>query len=227
MTDTRAATPTDQLATWTSTFGREYTDRNTLSLDEMDAAFGDQFGIRKSEIYRQLVGPDRLPTGRILEVGCNIGLQLRLLERANPGLEFHGLEPQGYAIERAQALSPNMRFHAGTAFALPFPDRHFDLVMTHGVLIHIHPKDLPKALAEIVRVSRRYVLAHEYYAPETVEIAYHGKTGLLWKTDFAARYREVAPSLRDVEVRYYPYSESTGGPGLVDQVVLFEKGADA
>jgi pseudaminic acid biosynthesis-associated methylase len=216
-------TTTDQLQVWTSGFGREYTDRNTLSVDEMDAAFGQQFGIRKSEIYRDLVGPGRLPSGRVLEVGCNIGLQLRLLERANPGLEFHGLEPQPYALEQARAHSPGMHFHQGTAFALPFPDRSFDLVMTHGVLIHIHPKDLPRAIGEIHRVSRRYILCHEYFAPDTVEIKYHGQQGLLWKTDFAKRYRELQPGMREVAVRYYPYSDADGGPGLVDQVVLFDK----
>ncbi len=216
-------TSTDQLQAWTTGFGREYTDRNTLSVDEMDAAFEAQFGIRKSDIFRDLVGPDRLPSGRVLEVGCNIGLQLRLLERANPGLEYHGLEPQPYALAQARFLSPNMHFHPGTAFALPFPDRSFDLVMTHGVLIHIHPDDLPKAIREIGRVSRRYILCHEYYAPETVEIKYHGQQGLLWKTDFAKRYQEQCPGIQEVEQRYYPYSESAGGASLVDQVTLFEK----
>ncbi len=216
-------TLTRQLDTWTSEFGQAYTERNNLSLDDMDRTFAEQFGVAKSAIYRDLVGPDRLPTGKVLEVGCNIGLQLRLLERANPGLEYHGLEPQGYAIDRAREHAPNMHFHPGTAFALPFPDGAFDLVMTHGVLIHIHPGDLPKALAEICRVSRRFVLAHEYYAPTTVEISYRGKAGLLWKTDFALRYEEVCPALERVEVRYYPYSEAAGGPGLSDQVVLFEK----
>jgi pseudaminic acid biosynthesis-associated methylase len=218
-----SSTDTSQLSTWTSTFGREYTDRNTMTTDEMDVAFGAQFGIRKSEIYRELVGPDRLPAGTVLEVGCNIGLQLRLLEKANPGLEFHGLEPQPYAIERARRLSPNMTFHVGTAFALPFPDRSFDLVMTHGVLIHIHPNDLGRALAEIERVSRRFVLCHEYYAPETVEVRYQGQAGLLWKTDFARRYREVCPRLRELTVRLFPYSAACGGPELVDQVALFER----
>ncbi len=213
----------EQLRTWTTDFGREYTDRNTLSVDEMDAAFGRQFGIRKSEIFRDLVGPSRLPTGRALEVGCNIGLQLQLLRRGNPGLELHGLEPQPYALARAKELSPEVQFHHGNAFALPFPDQSFDLVMTHGVLIHIHPGDLPKAIREIHRVSRRYILCHEYYAPETVAIRYHGQDGLLWKTDFAKRYREECPSIREVAVRYYPYSESDGGGALVDQVVLIEK----
>lgn len=214
---------TRQLSTWTSEFGRDYTDRNNLSLDEMDRAFEEQFGIAKTRIYRELVGPDRLPSGKVLEVGCNVGLQLRLLQRANPGLEFHGLEPQGYALEKARALAPDMHFHQGTAFALPFPDRSFDLVMTHGVLIHIDPKDLAAAQREIGRVSRRFVLCHEYYAPETVEVRYHGQQGLLWKTDFARRYREACPDLRELECRYYPYSEATGGPKLADQVTLFEK----
>jgi pseudaminic acid biosynthesis-associated methylase len=214
---------TDQLSTWTSDFGRAYTDRNTMTTDDMDEEFGRQFGIRKSEIYRELVGPARLPEGRVLEVGCNIGLQLRLLEKANRGLEFHGLEPQPYAIERARQLSPNLVFHQGNAFALPFPARSFDLVMTHGVLIHIHPDDLPRAIHEIERVARQYVLCHEYYAPELTEVRYHGREGLLWKTDFAQQYRAVRPHLRELAVRYYPYSETCGGAELVDQVALFLK----
>jgi len=219
--------PTNQLTAWTSTFGREYTDRNAMTLDEMDAAFGAQFGTRKSEIYRHLVGPARLSEGRVLEVGCNIGLQLRLLERVNPALEFHGIDPQSYALERARTLAPNMHFHQGTAFALPFPDGSFDLVFTHGVLIHIHPDDLSRALAEIHRVSRSLILAHEYYSPETTAIPYHGREALLWKTDFARRYREQFPDLRERSVRYYPYSDECGGPSLVDQVVLFSKGRAA
>jgi pseudaminic acid biosynthesis-associated methylase len=216
---------TEQLSTWTSTFGREYTDRNTMSVDEMDQSFGTQFGIRKSEIYRELIGSSRLAAGRVLEVGCNIGLQLALLERANPGLELHGVEPQAYALGRARSLAPNRHFHQGTAFALPFEDASFDLVMTNGVLIHIAPDHWATALGEIHRVSRRFIWCHEYYAPETAEVRYHGQAGLLWKTDFAARYRELFPSLREIAVRYYPYSEACGGPDLVDQVVLFEKGS--
>jgi len=218
-----SGTPTPQLAQWTSEFGRSYTDRNTMTADEMDAAFATQFGLRKSAIYHELVGPGRLPTGRALEVGCNIGLQLELLAKANPALELHGVEPQEYARERARARLPRMHFHAGDAFRLPFPDGAFDLVFTHGVLIHIDPEHLPRALAEIARVSARYVLCHEYYARETVAIRYHGQEGLLWKTNFAERYREVAPALREVAVRFYPYSDECGGPDLVDQVALLEK----
>lgn len=218
-----ASTTTRQLSTWTSEFGRDYTDRNTFSTEEMDREFEAQFGVRKTTIYRELLGPDRLAGGRALEVGCNIGMQLRLLERANPSLELHGIEPQEYALERARSLSPNVHFHQGTAFELPFEDRSFDVVFTHGVLIHIHPNDLGRALSEIHRVARRLVLVHEYYAPELTEIPYHGQAGLLWKTDFAREYTRRFADLTPLEVRYYPYAEAYGGPALVDQVALLAK----
>ncbi|MEO8449708.1 MAG: pseudaminic acid biosynthesis-associated methylase [Gemmatimonadota bacterium] len=214
---------TPELQVWTSEFGRAYTDRNTLSVEDMDQAFAAQFGVAKTVIYRELVGAARLPAGRVLEVGCNIGLQLRLLERVNPGLEFHGLEPQPYAVKQARELSPNMTFHDGTAFALPFEDRSFDLVMTHGVLIHINPKDLPRALAEIHRVSRRFVLCHEYYAERPTEIRYHDRDGLLWKRNFGQAYLDQFADLRAVAVKLYAYAPEYGGPGLVDQVMLLER----
>lgn len=214
---------TSQLGAWTSGFGRAYTDRNTMSADAMDATFAARFGVPKTTIYRELVGVGRLTGGRALEVGCNIGLQLELLGRANPSLALAGVEPQEYAIARARQRLPTAQFLQGSAFALPFEDGSFDLVFTHGVLIHIHPADLPRALREIHRVSSRFILAHEYFAPETVEVRYREANDMLWKTDFARSYRDLFPALREVELRYYPYLDAGPASDLVDQVVLFEK----
>lgn len=214
---------TEQLSAWTSGFGREYTDRNTMTAEEMDAAFADEFGVRKSAVYRELLGPDRLAGGDALEVGCNIGLQLDLLSRANPGLRLHGVEPGAYALGRARARLPGATLHQGTAFALPQPDASMDLVMTNGVLIHIHPDHLGRALDEIHRVAARFILCHEYYAPSCTAVGYRGHDGLMWKTDFAAEYRRRFPGLREVALRYYPHRESGPGAGLVDQLALFEK----
>ncbi len=211
-----------QLDTWTSGFGREYTDRNTLSLEQMDAEAAAQLGMSKTAIYRDVL-KGRLPTGRVLEVGCNIGLQVRALAALNPRLEIHGLEPQSYAVEKARELAPALTFHQGTAFELPFPEASFDLVMTNGVLIHIAPDDLPRAIAEIVRVSRRYVFLHEYFAETPTEVRYHGHLGLMWKRDFAAAYQSAFPELVQIERRDFPYSPAYGGPDLVDQVVLLDK----
>lgn len=217
-----SASTTAQLDSWTSSFGREYTDRNTLSLEQMDREAAEQLGTSKTDIYRAVL-KDRLPAGRVLEVGCNIGIQVRTLAALNPRLEIHGLEPQSYAVEKARALAPALTFHQGSALDLPFPDASFDLVMTNGVLIHIAPADLPRAMAEIVRVSRRYVFLHEYFAETPTEVKYHGRQGLMWKRDFAAAYQAAFPSLVRIEHRTFPYSAAYGGPDLVDQVALLDK----
>src|SRR5262249_10851693 len=84
----------------------------------------------------------------------------------------------------------------GSLARLPFPDRSIDLVFTAGVLIHVPLADLPAALGEIYRCSRRYVLAVEYAAAEETVIPYRGHSNLVWKRDFLGHYRAQFPDLR-------------------------------
>jgi pseudaminic acid biosynthesis-associated methylase len=216
--------PTKQLTAWTTEFGKEYTDRNPIAIEEMDRELGEYYGIGlKSHLFRQFLPVERLSSGKVLEVGSNIGMQLKILQTVNPALALFGLEPMEYALEKGRALNPDINFTQGTAFSIPFEDNTFDLVMTNGVLIHIHPTDLPKALSEIHRVSRRYIMVHEYYAATPTEVKYHGKTDLLWKTDFVHLYTSSFQDLRPVEMRYLNYPDPVTKAPLVDQVALLEK----
>jgi len=58
---------------------------------------------------------------------------------------------------------------------------------------------LPLVMSEVVRVTRRYVLAGEYYAPETVEVPYRGLQGALFKRDYGKLYAELFPGLALVD----------------------------
>ena len=214
---------TDQLKAWTSGFVQAYTERNALPADEADVLLGRQYGIEsKSALFREVLGP-HLGEGRALEVGCNAGNQLHILGKAVPGLEIHAVEPQEHAMRLARERNPRANVVQGTAFALPFDDGYFDLVMTNRVLIHVHPSDLHRALGEIHRCSRRYIWCCEYFAEDTREVRYHGQAGLLWKTDFMQRYLDLFPDLRPVETRYYELLDAPPGERLVDQVCLLEK----
>ena len=73
-----------------------------------------------------------------------------------------GVEPQRYAIERARRADPTLTIVPGTAFALPFRDGCFDLAFTSGVLIHISPDDLGRAIDELYRVTSRWLIVIEY-----------------------------------------------------------------
>jgi pseudaminic acid biosynthesis-associated methylase len=172
----------DQLATWQGEFGKEYTDRNVVDWQQRLPAFA-----------RMLEG---LELRRVLEVGCNRGHNLRTLaEFFGNRAEVFGVEPNPYALSIARAGAEGYSVVPGNAFDLPFKDGYFDLAFTFGVLIHIAPDTLADAMREIARVSRRYILASEYFAEQDTEIEYRGRPGLMWKCDFLKHYQEAVPGL--------------------------------
>lgn len=71
---------TNQTEFWSGQFGAEYTDRNTPStLKAWDDNYITNYGITRSEMFSQLLeGIDK--NIKILEVGCNSGLQLAGLQ---------------------------------------------------------------------------------------------------------------------------------------------------
>jgi pseudaminic acid biosynthesis-associated methylase len=157
---------TAQLALWRSQFGAQYTDRNDVAKPERILA------------WQRLL--DGIVPERAIEVGCNVGWNLAYLRELGVK-ELYAVEPQPYAVERARARNPELNVLCGTAFDLPFKDDFADLAFTSGVLIHIAPADLAKAMAEIYRVSRRYIVAIEYDWATEEEIQYRDKTDSLWK----------------------------------------------
>jgi pseudaminic acid biosynthesis-associated methylase len=184
---------TDQIRTWAGDFGREYTNRNVYSPSELDEFYRKTYGVTRTEINRRCL--ESVPRdARILEVGCNMGNQLMLLEQMG-FTNLYGVEIQGYALDRAKQRLPHAVLTEASAFSLPFDDRLFDLVFTSGVLIHIAPADLPTALAEIYRCSKRWIWGFEYYAPKITEVAYRGHDSLLWKADYARLYLKQFPGL--------------------------------
>jgi pseudaminic acid biosynthesis-associated methylase len=172
---------TEQLALWTSGFGRDYTERNDRELPG------------RVEAWREMIGG--LPVTSVLEVGCNLGWNLSYLARLGD-YQLVGIEPQADAVRAGQERGDRFTILEGNAFDLPFKDGSFDLVFTSGVLIHIHPRDLPRALAEMERVSRRFLLYVEYDHPTEVELPYRGHGGALWKRDHRAAWLAAAPDLR-------------------------------
>src|SRR4029079_15520344 len=111
---------------------------------------------------------------------------------------------------------PQFNVLHGTAFDLPFRDRMFDLVFTSGVLIHIAPDSLGRALDEMHRVARRWIAAIEYDPPLEQEIEYRGHAGALWKRDHGAAWQARHPGLRLVRrlelSAEHGYDDSTAHP---------------
>ena len=177
-----ATMETEQLALWTSDFGREYTDRNDREISA------------RAESWRVLL--DGTSIERALEIGCNVGWNLHYLSQLGvPGL--YGIEPQAYAVEKARSRNSRFNVLEGTAFDIPFRDAYFDLVFTSGVLIHIADESIGAALDEMYRLSRRYLVAIEYghTGESSAEVSYRGHERALWRRDYGRLWLSRHPDL--------------------------------
>jgi pseudaminic acid biosynthesis-associated methylase len=214
---TNISPETEQIRTWSGGFGHEYTDRNNYTPLQLDELYRNTYGVTRRELNQRLLAG--IPKhARILEVGCNMGTQLLLL-REMGFTQLCGIEIQSYALGRAQERLPDAQLLQASALSIPFEDKHFDLVFTSGVLIHIAPADLPIVMSEVRRCAKHWIWGFEYYAPQMTEVAYRGNDGLLWKTDYARLYLEQFDGLELVREERLRYLENEN----VDTAFLLQR----
>src|SRR5829696_3759674 len=173
---------------WSGEFGDQYVDRNIVA------------GEGREPFWQETL--DRLEVGSVLEVGCNVGANLRWIAPRIGAENTHGVDINEKALEIAREQIPGVDVRRAAARELPYDDSSVDLAFTTGVLIHQPPDELDAVMREIVRVSRRYVICGEYFAEEQIEIPYRGERGALFKLDFGARYQELHPELELIDQRF-------------------------
>ena len=190
------------LAAWTGVFGDTYTARNVA--DEVHVE-------RRIEMWRRVLRRlSNAPPASCLEVGANLGINLRAL-RALYAIEMYALEPNAKAREilSRDHVVPAGHVLDGTAQRIDLADESIDLVFTSGVLIHIDPEHLEVACREMHRVARRYLLTIEYFANEPETKTYRGQEGLLFKRDFGAFWLDLFPALAVVDYGFF-WKRATG-----------------
>jgi pseudaminic acid biosynthesis-associated methylase len=178
---------------WAGEFGNAYLHRN-ISAAEGRAPFWDDIAAR-------------FPFGSVLEVGCTQGDNLIHLARHVPAERIWGVDINPVVLDHLRGHVPGTHPVLGVARDLPFPDDSFDLVVTVGLLIHIPDDTLEQVLAELVRVSRRWVLSGEYHADEQTEVVYRGHEHVLFKRDYGRLFQESFPQLRLAEDRFLTKDE--------------------
>ncbi len=176
---------------WRGEFGDAYTNRNTASATEIQARLA-----LWSEILSHTISA---PPASILEVGANLGINLRALRllssarrlAVEPNEKARGLLVQDGIVAAADARD-------GLASAIDFPDGIADLAFTSGVLIHIHPDQLSASLREIHRCAKRWIGCIEYFSDKPQMIPYRGHEDRLFKRDFGELWLETCHDLRVV-----------------------------
>lgn len=182
----------DFFKVWIGGLGDDYTERNESSEENIK---------QRGELFFKILNNMRCIPESIAEIGAGGGANLHAI-RKNLGtsVELIAVEPNPTA--RAQAhdnFSESIdRILPGHAGDVPLADGSVGMVFTSGVLIHIPPETLGKAMDEIHRVSSRWIVAIEYFNPDLIGVIYQNQLGLLWKGDYGSLYLDRFPDLRCV-----------------------------
>lgn len=175
---------------WKGQFGNDYSDRNQTTPEMLNS---------RRNLWMNLFQTMGYTPKSILEVGAGNGQNLiaikdvfDVLGQKSPiKCEMSAVEPNEESSSRLIADCPYVStFRDADIYALPFNNSSVEFVFTSGVLIHIPPGELDKAMGEIYRVSSKSIFCLEYFAPDCEPIKYRDQEGMLWRNDFGKLYAE-------------------------------------
>lgn len=96
------------------------------------------------------------PVERVLDLGCGNGRHA--IYFARQGFNAAGIDVSEHAVEWARAWAKreglDVDFRIGNIENLPFENETFDVVVSHGVLDHVHMETARRAAEEVRRVLR-------------------------------------------------------------------------
>lgn len=144
--------------------------------DDNESKYNEEF----SKFIRDLA--TSLRANNVLEVGCNSGNDLRSFPN---DFDVHGVDLNDHALDIAKKKLPSFKFQNGSIIDLPYEESSIDFVFTHYVLNYISENKIDKAIKELYRVSKKYILNCELYDENESPIDGNSK---LWKRNIYKRW---------------------------------------
>ncbi len=179
--------PTEQEAFWSGSFGEAYSKRNA----------GDHWVAANTALFADVLAHAEVSS--VLEIGANIGLNVRALQNLLPEAAIAALEINEFAATELEKTGCTVFRGSALEFT---PPRRYDLVFTKGVLIHMPPDRLGDVYDLMYGATERYLVVAEYYNPRPESITYHGEEQRLFRRDFAGEMLDRYPDLRLVRTGF-------------------------
>ena len=105
----------------------------------------------------------RLHWFSLVEIGCGVGCNLANITRAIPGRQLGGIDLNEEAIKVAQKRFTGAMFRVDSGEDIMMSDNSADIVLTDMALMYVGPTKIMKYLAEMKRVTRKYVMVCELH----------------------------------------------------------------
>lgn len=173
---------------WSGKFGDDYTKR---CVDRVK---------NNTHFFQDCIPWDSYPGSRhevnsVIEFGAGSGENIKAIQKLFPNTKFTAIEINHFAIKELKKIK-NVKVHNISALDYDLIDK-YDLVLTKGFLIHIHPDNLKDIYKRLYDSCGKYILICEYYNPIPMTIAvYRNQEDALWKRDFAGEMMDIYSDLK-------------------------------
>lgn len=172
---------TPQESFWAGDFGDDYRRRNV----------SEQLLAANLALFADVFRGQPAPVSAI-ELGANIGMNLRALKLIFPAAQLSAVEINAAAAkELGSVIDPTEVYHQ--SILNWSPTRKWDLVLVKGLLIHLNPEHLAAVYRTMAAASCKFVLICEYYNPTPIQVEYRGHKDRLFKRDWCSDFLDVAP----------------------------------
>jgi pseudaminic acid biosynthesis-associated methylase len=178
---------TKQESFWAGEFGDQYSRRNV----------GEKLLGSYIRLFSRVLNRTR-DIQNTLEFGSNVGLNLIAIHRLLPDVQLSAIEINPTAVKELEKLGFLREIFHLTIFDFK-PTKAYDLCLSCGVAIHIHPEKLSSYYKLLYDSSRKYILFSEYYNPTPVSVIYRGHNDVLFKRDFCGEIMDAYPDLTLVD----------------------------
>lgn len=178
---------TEQEEFWAGDFGTHYAHRNR----------GDQIVASNNALFSKILS-NTSEVKTAIEFGSNIGLNLVAIKNLRPDIRLKTVEINKDAIDKMKLLIDKVDVVNDSVLNYDV-EEEFDLVLSRGLLIHIHPDKLKNVYDKMHAACKKYICIIEYYNPYPIAVSYHGHENKLFKRDFAGEMMDIYSDLELVD----------------------------
>ena len=139
-----------------------WSDRGQVYMDEvLSSGYLDREVFFQDMMIKELKG---LEFESLFEAGCGFGWNIKRVKDDFPSTRVGGVDfslPQ--LVNLKKYMGPySALVSRGDATKMPFCDNAFDVGITVGVFMNLHPSKIRDAIKEMIRVSKKYIIHLEY-----------------------------------------------------------------
>ncbi len=132
-------------------------DRSITQFTDKYTKTGSIGNLLVSNFFKKIKSVSPKDSESVLEVGCGAGYSLVDLQKffkENTLFSACDIDPE--LVRLAKEKNPGVNCEVASIYELPYEDKSFDTVVCLEVLEHL--EDPRKALSELARVSKKYVI---------------------------------------------------------------------